>query len=140
MASIRYIVDTSVLARLAKPAIADEFVRLRSAGQIGITGPVEFEVGFSARSHTDHTAIIDGLSVMPRIPTTDADFRRAVEIQGVLARTAQHRAVSLVDALLAASAEARSLTVLHYDSDFETIAAMTGQRHQWIVERGTADE
>ena len=50
-----------------------------------------------------------------------------------------HRAVSLVDALVAAVAESRDLTVLHYDGDFETIARITGQPHRWAVERGTVD-
>jgi hypothetical protein len=30
------------------------------------------------------------------------------------------------------------MTVLHYDGDFELVATVTGQRQQWIVERGTA--
>jgi predicted nucleic acid-binding protein len=47
--------------------------------------------------------------------------------------------LSLVDALVAAVAEARGLTVLHHDADFELVAAVTGQHHRWIVERGTAD-
>jgi predicted nucleic acid-binding protein len=40
---------------------------------------------------------------------------------------------------VAAIAEARRLTVLHYDADFELIAEVTGQEQEWIVERGTAD-
>ena len=39
----------------------------------------------------------------------------------------------------AAIAEATSLTVLHYDADFDHIAAVTGQPTQWIVERGSID-
>ncbi|MDE0065665.1 MAG: hypothetical protein OXN44_02215 [Acidimicrobiaceae bacterium] len=40
---------------------------------------------------------------------------------------------------MAAVAEARQLIVLHYDADFELIAEITGQAHQWVVERGAAD-
>jgi hypothetical protein len=29
--------------------------------------------------------------------------------------------------------------VLHYDADFELVAEITGQEHEWIVPRGTAD-
>jgi predicted nucleic acid-binding protein len=47
--------------------------------------------------------------------------------------------VSLVDALVAAIAESRQLIVLHYDTDFELVAAVTSQRQQWIVPPGTAD-
>jgi hypothetical protein len=31
------------------------------------------------------------------------------------------------------------LTVVHYDRDFEFIAAITDQPHEWIVPRGTID-
>jgi predicted nucleic acid-binding protein len=47
--------------------------------------------------------------------------------------------LSLVDALLAAVAEARQLTIVHYDADFERVAVVTGQRHEWIVDRGSVD-
>jgi predicted nucleic acid-binding protein len=43
------------------------------------------------------------------------------------------------DLLIAAVAEAASLTVLHSDADFDHIAAVTGQPTQWIVERGSID-
>jgi predicted nucleic acid-binding protein len=46
---------------------------------------------------------------------------------------------SIVDALVAAVAEARDLTVLHYDADFELVAGITGQTQEWVVARGTAD-
>jgi predicted nucleic acid-binding protein len=64
---------------------------------------------------------------------------RYLEVQQDLVADNRHRAVSLVDALVAAVAEARELTVLHYDSDFEAVSALTGQAHEWIVSRGTAD-
>jgi predicted nucleic acid-binding protein len=39
--------------------------------------------------------------------------------------------------MLAAIAQAHSAVVLHYDSDYERIAAVTGQPHEWILSRGT---
>ena len=57
----------------------------------------------------------------------------------MLAKQGQHRLVSLTDALVAATAEARDLVVLHYDADFELIARHTGQKQQWIIARGSAD-
>jgi hypothetical protein len=38
-----------------------------------------------------------------------------------------------------AAAEVRDLVVLHYDADLDLVAQVTGQRHRWIVQRGTAD-
>jgi predicted nucleic acid-binding protein len=44
-----------------------------------------------------------------------------------------------VDLIIAAQAERLRLTVVHYDRDFEFIAAITDQPHEWIVPRGTID-
>jgi len=100
---------------------------------------VAFEVGYSARNRADYVALTDRLASFPSLAVTDADHRRSVDVQASLAARGEHRALSLVDALVAAVAEARNLTVLHYDRDFELVAKVTGQRQEWIVPRGTAD-
>ncbi|MGP7997281.1 MAG: hypothetical protein ACLPKI_08170 [Streptosporangiaceae bacterium] len=41
------------------------------------------------------------------------------------------------DLLIAAVAERERVTVLHYDSDCELIAHVTGQPVTWVVPRGT---
>jgi predicted nucleic acid-binding protein len=41
------------------------------------------------------------------------------------------------DLVIAAAVESFGLTVLHYDADFEHIAEVTGQSHDWVVPRGT---
>jgi predicted nucleic acid-binding protein len=58
---------------------------------------------------------------------TPAIEDRAVEIQMLLADRGQHRAPSIADLLIAATAELARLTVLHVDKDFALIAAITGQ-------------
>ena len=55
---------------------------------------------------------------------------RAVAIQSGLADRGQHRAPSIPDLLIAATAELAELTVLHLDKDFELITALTGQPHE----------
>ena len=134
-----YLADTSAFSRLAKPIVASAVAPLIAEGRIAVCAPVMFELGFSAQSPADHQELMEVLAAFPHTPTTDADHRRAIEVQGLLAQSGQHRSLSLVDALVAAIAEARQLTVLHYDADFERVAAITGQPHHWIVRRGTAD-
>jgi predicted nucleic acid-binding protein len=70
---------------------------------------------------------------------TDEVARRAIEVQGSLAASAQHRSVSIPDLLIAATAEHYGLTVLHYEADFDRIAKLTGQPVEWIVPRGSSD-
>lgn len=139
MARTRYLADTSVLGRLSKPSVAAAFAPMAAAGLVGLCTPVVFELGYAARSPEDYRALADRLTAFPPVPTTDADHRRALEVQAALADRSQHRALSLVDGLVAAAAEARDLVVLHYDSDFELVAEFTGQAHEWVVPRGTAD-
>ena len=74
---------------------------------------------------------------MPRVPISEVVLERALEVQGVLAESSQHRSVSLPDLIVAACAERHGLTVLHYDSDYDRIAAVTGQPTQWVVPRGS---
>ncbi len=52
---------------------------------------------------------------------------RAVAVQLALADLGQHRAPSIPDLLIAATAESAGLSVLHLDKDFEVIAEVTGQ-------------
>lgn len=39
--------------------------------------------------------------------------------------------------MIAAAAEVGGAVLLHYDSDFDRIAAVTGQAAKWIVPRGS---
>jgi predicted nucleic acid-binding protein len=52
---------------------------------------------------------------------------RALEVLALLADRGQHRAPSIPDLIIAATAELAGLTVLHLDKDFEIIAQITGQ-------------
>jgi predicted nucleic acid-binding protein len=64
---------------------------------------------------------------MPVEYLTPAIEDRAVEILTLLADRGQHRAPSIPDLIIAATAELAGLTVLHLDKDFEVIADVTGQ-------------
>ncbi|GAA1594178.1 hypothetical protein GCM10009731_54570 [Streptomyces globosus] len=62
-----------------------------------------------------------------------------LEIQALALNAGFHRAVSLADVLIAATAERHRATVLHYDGDFDMIASVSGLQAEWVVEPGTAD-
>jgi len=67
------------------------------------------------------------LAAMPVEYQTPASEDRAVEVQTLLADRGHHRAPSIADLVVAATAELSGLTVLHVDKDFELIAEVTGQ-------------
>ncbi len=58
---------------------------------------------------------------------TPAIEDRAVEVLTLLADRGQHRAPSVPDLIVAATAELAGLTVLHLDKDFDVIADVTSQ-------------
>ena len=66
-----------------------------------------------------YDAIMSRIDAFALVPTTEGDHSRALALQRQLAERGRHRALSLVDALVAAAAESRNLTVLHYDADFD---------------------
>jgi predicted nucleic acid-binding protein len=65
------------------------------------------------------------------------ELERAIEIQTELARKGQRRGVTIPDLLIASAADAAGLCVLHYDSDFDLVANITGQPVEWVVPAGS---
>ncbi|WP_069601520.1 PIN domain-containing protein [Mycobacterium kyorinense] len=43
----------------------------------------------------------------------------------------------LPDLIIAATAELHGATVLHYDADYDRIAAVTGQATEWVATKGS---
>ena len=58
-----------------------------------------------------------------------------MEVLALLADRGQHRAPSIPDLIVAATAELAGLTVLHLDKDFEIIADLTGQPLERLASR-----
>ena len=69
--------------------------------------------------------------------STPAIEDRAVIVLTSLADRGQHRAPSVPDLLIAATAELSGLTILHLDKGFEVIAEITGQPVERLVVSGT---
>ena len=105
------------------------------AGRIATCGIVDLEVLFSASSPSVYATSAAGLRAIPRAPINDDVLDRALAVQAMLASRSEHRSVPLPDLIVAACAERAGLMLLHYDADFDRIAALTGQPTQWIVPR-----
>jgi predicted nucleic acid-binding protein len=106
------------------------------AGEAATCGIVELEVLYSAKNHREHEEFRKRRALAyERIPIDDAVLDRAVDVQGKLARKGRHR-LPIPDLVIAAAAERSSLVVLHYDTDYDLIAEVTGQPMEWVVPRG----
>ena len=124
-----WLIDKSALVRLAASPDAAEWAGRIERGLVRITTVTRLEAGYSARSGPELRAGLrqPPLSSMPVEYLTPAIEDRAVEVLTLLADRGQHRAPSLPDLIIAATAELARLTVLHLDKDFEVIAEVTGQ-------------
>lgn len=130
-----YLADTSVLARLQEPKVADRVGPLLVDGFIATCPMIDLEVLYSARSLGDYDAILEERQSLPSCPITEVVTDRALEVQHQLAARGQHR-LPLPDLIIAAVAETNELTVLHYDRDYDIIAAVTHQPVSWVVPQG----
>jgi predicted nucleic acid-binding protein len=124
-----WLIDKSAIARLHLDPNAEEWTRRIERGLVRICTVTRLEVGYSARSAQDHRSLLaePPIASMPVEYLTPRIEDRALELQSVLAERGQHRAPSVPDLLVAATAELTELTVLHVDKDFELIADVTGQ-------------
>lgn len=124
-----WLIDKSAIARLHLSADITEWAGRIDRGLVRICTVTRLEVGYSARSANDHRSLVADPPVasMPVEYLTPKIEDRAVQLQAVLAERGQHRAPSVPDLLIAATAELAGLTVLHVDKDFELIAEITGQ-------------
>jgi predicted nucleic acid-binding protein len=124
-----WLIDKSALARLSASPDAAEWATRIERGLVRITTVTRLEVGYSARSGPDLRAGFaqPPLASMPVEYLTPAIEDRAAEVLTLLADRGQHREPSVPDLIIAATAELANLTVLHLDTDFDVIAAVTGQ-------------
>ena len=133
-----HLADTSALARLSRPAVAAVLGPLIEAGLVATCGVIECEVGWATRSGAEFDLVrSDREHGYEWLATHDQDWRRALDVQGILWRTGRVRAVGFPDLLVAAVAEREQVTILHYDSDYDLIAQITRQPTQWVVPSGT---
>jgi predicted nucleic acid-binding protein len=124
-----WLIDKSALVRLGESSDAGEWASRVQRGLVRITTVTRLEVGYSARTAADLRAGLrePPVSAMPVEYLTPAIEDRAVEVLALLADQGRHRAPSIPDLIIAATAELAGLTVLHLDKDFELIAEITGQ-------------
>lgn len=133
----RYLVDKSALARMQHESVRRRLAPIIEAGEVATCAIIDLEILFSARSHADYVETRHRRSLAyERVPLSEEVFERALEVQEDLARIGHHR-LPIPDLVIAAAAESAALTVLHYDRDFDTIAALTGQPMEWVVSRGS---
>jgi predicted nucleic acid-binding protein len=140
--SVELLLDNSAFVRLASPALkehrANEIADALEQRRLGVCLPFLLEAGYSARSAADHDDLVRELMALPMVHIDAEVEQRALNAQRQIARVGHHR-LPPVDLITAALADRHGVGVLHYDRDYDTIAAKTDLRFEsvWLARRGS---
>ena len=129
MAVGSWLADKSALVRIAASPDAELWMSRIQRGLVHVCSITRLEVAYSGRNAADISREFTSgpMSRLLMQYFTPAIEDRAFQVLQLLAERGQHRGPGLGDLLIAAVAESNNLTVLHVDSDFDTIADVTGQ-------------
>ncbi len=130
--------DTSVWARNGKPGL-EWFGPAVADGKVAVCDMIVMELLWSARDITDFRTTEAALAACPWVSIEPRDWDEARRVFRELAARGplHHRQVNTPDLLIAAVAARHALTVVHYDSDYDIIATVTGQPTRWAAARGS---
>lgn len=133
--------DTSALILAARnPAAAFVLAESVAADEVAVSEPILIEYLNGARNLLEYDRFAEGLLATRVVTTSADDWTRALAVHRALAASGagHQRSVRLPDLIIAAAAERHGLPIVHYDQDYDRIAAITLQPARWIVPRGSA--
>lgn len=119
------------------PELASWFNKAVEAGLVLVCDLVILELTRLAPNERRAREIADRLAAFETIPMPGDLWSRARRTQLELATNGDHRRVPPADLLLAQTAEDAGVTLIHYDRDYERIAAVSGLRHEWLAPDGS---
>ena len=138
MAVSGWLIDKSALVRLASSPNVEVWASRINEGQVYISSITRLEIGYSARNSKDLLKSFSSLplSKMPIQLLSPTIEERAWDVLKELSKSGKHRAPSIPNLLIAATAEKCGLTILHLDKDFELISKVTGQAQERLKNNG----
>lgn len=121
------------------PNLRSNFDGAVAAREIATCDPVKLELLYGARNAAEFSEVRTRLDLLPQCPIGPREWRRALDVYEVLTHRGglHHRSVRHPDLLIAAAAESAGVGLVHYDADFEKIAAVTRQPTRWLAPRGS---
>lgn len=131
-----YLIDKSAYTRIRIPSVREVVEPLLLDDRVAVSPMVTLELLYSAKSTEDYDRLSALLGELPSATMNAATWSVALDLQRRLSRRGQHR-IAIPDLLIAAAAIQYDLVVLHYDKDFDLIAAVSDLQHQWVVDKGS---
>jgi predicted nucleic acid-binding protein len=138
MAGQIYLADTSVYVLQGKhPVVRQRFERLLIEGRLACCQMVTLEFLNNAPDPKGYETLWNAMTSQRWVDVTTEAMNRAMEVHRAMAAKSQHRHFRLPDLIIAATAELSGAAVLHYDGDYDRIAAITGQVTEWVAPQGS---
>lgn len=138
MAGPIYLADTSVYVLQGRhPEVRSRFESLLAAGRLAACEMTAMEYLNNAPDPRGYEILWAALHGQRWFEVTGAAMSRALDVHRALAAQSQHRHFRLPDLIIAATAEVHGATVLHYDADYDRIAAVTMQPVEWVAPKGS---
>lgn len=119
------------------PHLASWFNAQVAAGLVLVCDLVALELTRLAPNETRAREVAERLELFESVPMPERLWRRTRDLQLQLAGNGDHRRVPPVDLVLAACAEAAGVPLVHYDRDYERIAAVSAVEQRWLVADGS---
>lgn len=136
------LLDNSAWSHLNSEHLDDErraeIMDLMTRGVIATCLPFLLEAGYSAQSAASHATMMANFDRLPHVPITPAVEEHARQVQRELVVVGHHRLPPL-DILIAACAHEAEAGVLHYDRDYDILAARTTLKFasEWVAPAGS---
>jgi hypothetical protein len=137
-AGLLLVLDTSAWMRGRHPDVAARWSAILRSGLLRVTPATRLEILFTARSGDGFDELADQLTALRPTRLTSAVLTAAEQGMRLLARRSHgaHR-LPIIDYLVAASAQEVGAAVLHYDSDYDTLAEVMEFESMWLAAPGS---
>jgi predicted nucleic acid-binding protein len=127
-----YLFDTSIWNYANHPLIAPDWDAAVRRNQLAVSPIVAFEVLYIAQNQADFEELERQLDALRQAPLTQGIVRDARRALHDLSGKASHR-LPFQDALIAATAAHKNMTVLHYDGHFDLLGKALDFKSRWAA-------
>lgn len=131
------VADTSAWARRHHPAIVERWRATVAVDLLASCPVVALELLTVMRSGGEYDDFDRALRALRQAPVTATVCAAALSASRPLVLDSSVRRIPAADHLIAAAAAERSFDVLHYDSDYDTLAEHLGFESVWIAPSGS---
>jgi predicted nucleic acid-binding protein len=119
------------------PELAEWFNQAVAAGLVLVCDLVLLELVRLSPNERRAQEVAERLSAFESVSMPPGVWSDAREVQQSLAASGDHRRVPPADLLLAVAAMRSGVMLVHYDRDYERIAAVTDLQQRWFVPDGS---